>query len=145
MCKNHGPLQVVKEFRKETENCRAYRICSKSLGRDFHCQHWELKVITGPFFFKKLIFFYCRIIVLQTFAVFCQTSTWTSHRYTHIPSLLNLPPISLPTPRLTKNPCLSFQSQTSNFRWLSILHMVMEVSMLLSPYISPSSPLSPCP
>ena len=29
--------------------------------------------------------------------------------------------------------------------WLSILHMVMEVSMLLFAYISPSPSLSPCP
>ena len=35
-------------------------------------------------------------ISLQNFAVFCQTSTWISHRYTYTPSLLNLPPISLP-------------------------------------------------
>ena len=39
---------------------------------------------------KKL--FYWRIIALQNFVVFCQTSTWISHRYTYIPSLLNLPP-----------------------------------------------------
>ena len=32
----------------------------------------------------------------ENFAVFCQTSTWISHRYTYIPSLLNLPPH--PTP-----------------------------------------------
>ena len=41
-------------------------------------------------------FFYWRIITLQNFVVFCQTSTRISHRYTYIPSLLNLPPISLP-------------------------------------------------
>ena len=32
--------------------------------------------------------------------VFCQTSTWISHRYTYIPSLLNLPPIFHPIPPL---------------------------------------------
>ena len=47
------------------------------------------------FFFFNL-FFYWRIIALQNFVVFCQASTWISHRYTYIPSLLNLPP--LPTP-----------------------------------------------
>ena len=36
---------------------------------------------------------------LQNF-VFSQTSTWISHRYTYIPSLLNLPPISHPIPPL---------------------------------------------
>ena len=49
------------------------------------------------FFF---FFFYWRIVSLQNFAFFCQTSTWISHRYTYIPSLLNLPPISLPSPPL---------------------------------------------
>ena len=43
---------------------------------------------------KKLCTFYWRIITLQTFAVFCQTSTWISHRYTYIPSFWT----SLPTP-----------------------------------------------
>ena len=47
-----------------------------------------------------LSIFYWRIIALQNFAVFCQTSTWISHRYTYLPSLLNLPPIPLPTPPL---------------------------------------------
>ena len=40
------------------------------------------------------------MIALQSFAVFCQTSAWISHRCTYIPSLLNLPPISLPIPLL---------------------------------------------
>ena len=43
-------------------------------------------------------FFNWRIVVLQNFVVFCHTSTWISHRYTDISFLLNLPPISLPTP-----------------------------------------------
>ena len=38
------------------------------------------------------------IIDLQNFAVFCQTSTWLSHRYTYIPSLLKFLLISLPIP-----------------------------------------------
>ena len=50
-------------------------------------------------FFLIYLFLYWRIIALQNF-VFCQTSTWISHRYTFIPSLLNPPPISLPIPPL---------------------------------------------
>ena len=42
-------------------------------------------------YFKNLFIFYWRIIALQNFAVFCQTSIWISHRYTYIPSLLNFP------------------------------------------------------
>ena len=33
------------------------------------------------------LFFNWRIIVLQKFAVFCQTPTWISHRCTYVPSL----------------------------------------------------------
>ena len=40
--------------------------------------------------------FYWRIIALQNFAVFCETSTWISHRCTYVPSILNLSPVSLP-------------------------------------------------
>ena len=56
----------------------------------------------GSSFFFLLInlFFNLRIIALQNFVVFCQTSAWISHRYTYIPSLLNLSPISLPIPPL---------------------------------------------
>ena len=47
--------------------------------------------------------------------------------------------------RLIQSPCLSFLNHRANSHWLSILHKVMLVSMLLFPYISPSTPLSPCP
>ena len=50
-------------------------------------------------YFLLYLFFNWRIIALQNFVVFCQASTWISHRYTYIPSLLN-PSISLPTPPL---------------------------------------------
>ena len=54
-----------------------------------------------PFqFFFLTYFFNWKIIALQNFIVFCQISTWISHRYTYIPSLLNLPPISCPIPPL---------------------------------------------
>ena len=42
------------------------------------------------FFFFNLFTFYWRIIALQNFAVFCQTSTWISHRYTYNPPPLFL-------------------------------------------------------
>ena len=46
--------------------------------------------------FKIYFFFKWRIITLQNFVVFCQTSTWIRHRCTYIPSLWT----SLPTPPL---------------------------------------------
>ena len=48
-------------------------------------------------FFKNL-FFNWRIIALQDFIIFCQTSTWISHRCMDVTSLLKLTPISLPIP-----------------------------------------------
>ena len=79
------------------------------------------------FFFLPFYFFNWRIITLQNFVVFCHTSTKISHRYTHVPSLLNLPsisPLSRPS-RLSQSPCLSSLSHTANSHWLSILHMVL--------------------
>ena len=67
-----------------------------------HIFSWIHTTIEGKrrriFFFNLL--FYWRIITLQNFVVFCQTSTWISHQYTYIPFLLNLPPVSPPTPPL---------------------------------------------
>ena len=53
--------------------------------------------ITSVLFFNLFIF-YWRIIALQNFVVFCQTAPWINHRYPYSPSLVNLPPISLPIP-----------------------------------------------
>ena len=59
---------------------------------------------------KNYLTFYWGIIALQTFAVFCQASTWISHRYTYTPAFWT----SLPSPfpshpsRLLQSPCLSF-------------------------------------
>ena len=46
--------------------------------------------------FHFIHFFNWRITALQNFVVFCQTSIWICHKYTYVPSLLNLLPISLP-------------------------------------------------
>ena len=45
--------------------------------------------------FKKIIFNW-RISALQYWFGFCHMSTWISHRYTYVLSLLNLPPIFHP-------------------------------------------------
>ena len=78
-----------------------------------------------------------RIIALQYCVDFYQISMWISHRFTHVPSLLPSPSLSHPS-RLSLNPCLSSLSPTTISHWLSILHVVMYVSMLVSPYIPPS-------
>ena len=48
------------------------------------------------FLYFKLIF-NGKIIALQYCVGFCHTATWISHRYTYVPSLLNLPPTSHPS------------------------------------------------
>ena len=47
------------------------------------------------------------------------------HRYTSIPSLLNLPPTPLHPLRLSQSTSLSSLCHTANSRWLPALHMVM--------------------
>ena len=85
-----------------------------------------------PLFFfmilKNLFIFNWRIIALKCWLGFCLTSSWISHRYTYVPSLLNLPP---PTPshpfRLSLNTNLSFLCHIANSHWLFVLHMVRYV------------------
>ena len=55
-----------------------------------------------------------------------------------------LPPSSSHTSRLLQSTSVSSPSHMANSHWLSILHMVMYVSMLLSPYL-PSSSVFPSP
>ena len=125
--------------------------------------HWgEPRTAFFFLFLKMYLFFNWRIIALPNFVVFCQTSTWISHRYIYI---YISPPFwsSLPSPspshhsRLIQNPCLSFLRHTANSYWLSIVHMVREVSITLSIHLTISpisvsiilfsmsvSPLLPC-
>ena len=94
----------------------------KHLSKKCYCQNFKkflyILITTKKkhvsFFFFKLIYFYWRIIALQNFLVFCQTSIWISHTYTtHPPRFWN----SLPSPhlshpsRLIESPCLSFLLQ----------------------------------
>ena len=86
-------------------------------------------------FFFKFCFINWRIIALQYCDGFCHVSTWISHRYTYVSSLLNLPPH--PTP-LGCHRALGLGSlcRTANSHWLSILHMVMYTYMTLKVHCS---------
>jgi len=70
----------------------------RSLLKADHCLKWPILINYSGKIFNH--FFNWRIIALHNFVVFCQTSTWISHRYTYTPFLLKLPPISLPIPAL---------------------------------------------
>ena len=90
-------------------------------------------------------FFNWRITVLQYRVGLCHASTWISHRYTHVPSLLNRPPSSHlhPTPLGCHTvQGLSSLCHTANPHWLSVFTRGdVYVSVLLFEFI----PLSPPP
>ena len=75
-----------------------YALCSNSQ----QCCSLTFKIagmLSAVFFFSLFIFNW-RITALQYCAAFCHTSTWVSHSYTHVPSLLKFPPTSHPIPPL---------------------------------------------
>ena len=81
-----------------------------------NCGTSDMNFAFSFFKFFKINFFNWRIIALQNFVVFCQTSTWISQRYTYIPSLWTSLSSSTPAhpSRLIQNPYLSFLSHTAN-------------------------------
>ena len=106
----HGEMEVEGEMYGKSNMETYVTICKIDSQQEFAV--WYLETHTYfhprlPFIYQicisvklfhkffKLIF-YQGIIALQNFVVFCQTSTWISHRYTSIPYLLNLTPISCP-------------------------------------------------
>ena len=62
---------------------------------------------------------------MQCCVGFCHTSTWISHRYTYVPSLLNFPPTPPHPSRLSQSTRLSSLHHTTNSNWLFILYMIM--------------------
>ena len=64
------------------------------------------------FLILNLFIFNWKVIALQCCVHFCHTSTWISHRYTYVPSHLNLPPIWTSLPHSTRSHCSSFSQRT---------------------------------
>ena len=81
-----------------------------------------------------------RIITLQHYLGFCHTSTWISHTYTYVSSLLNLHPAPLGCHRaLVWVPWVTQQIPTGSlfYKWYCIcFHATLSINPLL--------PLSPC-
>ena len=99
-----------------------------------------------PFFFFKLFICNWRIIALQYCVGFCHTSAWIRHRYTHAPSILNLPATSHPHPTppgchraLVWVPWVIQQIPTGYFTCGSVY-----ASMLISPFVPPSPSPTHC-
>ena len=93
-------------------------------------------------FFKKIIFNW-RIIAIQDSVGFYQTSTWLSHRFTHVPSHLNIPPTSLPTPPGFYRALVRAPESHSKFLLAVYFPVVMYVCVSPSAY-SPPPPSSRC-
>ena len=84
--------------------------------------------IAGSYGRSTLVFFFF-LLKDNCFTEFCcfLSNLWISHRYTYIPSLLNLPLISRPIPSLQVDtkPLFESLSHTANSCLLSILHITM--------------------
>ena len=81
--------------------------------------------------------FHWRIIALQCSVCFCYATTWISHRYKCVPSLLNLAPTPLGCHRAPGwAPCVIQQLSISYLFYISNVY----ISMLLSLFI-PRSPV----
>ena len=94
-----------------------------------------------PLFYKNVFYFIWRITALQYCVGFCHTSTWISHRYIYVPSLVNLPPTFHPShiSRSLQSPSLSYLRHTASPHWLSIyiwqcicFHATLPISPILS-------------
>ena len=104
-------------------------ICFLSFNLLLWCipSHWLMYTYTYTYIYiYNLSIYYWTINALHNFAIFCQTSTWISHRYTYIPSVLNLSPISLPIQPLQfdTEPMFEFPELYSKFL-LTILCMAI--------------------
>ena len=84
-------IQIVADTIAPTQNVFSYPSL-KSVRPQKHI------VVHQPATVVVVVVFNWRVIALQNFALFCQTSKWINHRYTSISSLLKLPRISLPIP-----------------------------------------------
>ena len=107
------------------------------LKRTFLQREITCEIVPFPIYDLFNLFFYWRIIALQNLVAFCQTSTWISHRCTHI--LLNVPfelPSNLPPhpSPLGQYRAPLFLSQTANSPWLSISHILhMDITRWSTP------------
>ena len=89
---------------------------------------------------------FLRIIALQNFVVFCHKSTRISHRHTHVPSLLNLPPISLPIPphQIVTEPLFEFPDSPSKFLLaFYFTYGIVNFHVTLSIHLTISFPIPP--
>ena len=108
---------------------------------------WLCLLPKSALIFIIIIILNWKMSALQYYVGSCHTSTWISHRYTHVPFLLNLPSTSHPVhpSSLSQSTSLSSLHQTVNSHWLSILQMGLYMFQCCSS--NSSHPLLPplCP
>ena len=94
-------------------------------------------IISSFYIIIYLFIFNGRIIASEYCVGVYRTSACISHRGTHVPSHLSIPPRPSPSQpsRLSPSPGLSSLSHIANSHWPSILHTVMYVSISVS-YLS---------
>ena len=105
----------------------------------FNCFKCSFNRICSFFFFfekyrTRFIYWSC---FTKNCVSLCHTSPQISHRYTHVPSLLSLPPISLPPQpsRLSQNTGLSSLFYTANSHYLFYIWSTSLFSMSASPLL----------
>ena len=79
----------------KTEICLPFTSCMHERASSW--VHWHIE-FQGWVVVNFIFIFNGSILTLQYYVGFYQTSTRISHRFTHVPSHMNIPPISLPIP-----------------------------------------------
>ena len=117
-CKTLKSLTAMRVWKMRNIFKRYYTMTTN---RHFcHCKTWKsltaMRVSKNEkHFFLIYFFFSWRTVALQNFVVFCQISTWISHRYTYI-YLLPLEPSShLPSPPNLEG---LFDRKEQNYEWI---------------------------
>ena len=105
-----------------------------------YLRHLDIRNVSLHLYF----FFNWTIIALQYYVGFYQTSTAISHRFTYVPSHLNIPPTSLPSPTLEVVTEPRFVSPESHSKFLLAIYLTYG-NVCFRVTLHTSHPLLPSP
>jgi len=129
--------------KKDTSRLREFHQKKKYIYIYCYCMYSCLGDIYNLFHRNFFFFFNWRIIALQNFDVFYQTSTWISHQFSSIQYLSHVQLFATPW-IIAHQASLSFTSSRNSFKLMSIesvmpsSHLILCYSLLLLPPIPPS-------